>query len=62
MRAYILVTGFVFLLLVISHVARVVAEGGRMISEPIFIATTILSVALFAWAAILFRRTGRTGD
>jgi hypothetical protein len=61
MKAYIVVTGAVFFLLAVSHVARFVAEGSRLLTEPIFISTTILSLGLFIWAAALFRRAGRFG-
>jgi hypothetical protein len=51
----------VFFLLAISHVARILAEGIRLLTEPIFISTTILSVALFAWSAVLFKRAVSAG-
>ena len=59
MKAYVAVTGIVFFLLAVTHVARFLAEGDRLLTEPIFISTTILSLGLFAWAAVLFRRAGR---
>lgn len=59
MKAYLGITGAVFFLLAASHVARFTVEGSYLLTEPIFIATTLLSVGLFVWAVVLFRRAGR---
>jgi len=55
MRAYIGVTGGLFLVLAGVHVARVFAEP-NMARDPFFIVVTILAVGLAGWAASLFRR------
>jgi hypothetical protein len=54
MKPYIVTTGIIFGLLLISHVARVVVEGTHLIREPIFLLTTIASGAVFIWAITLF--------
>ena len=50
MRSYVVTTGVVFGLLAVAHVARVVAEGSRLATEPFFILTTLASVGLCVWA------------
>ncbi len=54
MKSYIVTTGVIFGLLLVSHVARVVVEGTYLIREPIFVLTTIASGAVFIWAITLF--------
>lgn len=56
MKAYIIITGIVFGLLAVAHVLRVMAEGTYLLTEPIFVLTTIASVGLFAWAIFLFKQ------
>ena len=58
MKAYIAITGIVFFLLAVAHVARVIIEGTHVLTEPIFVLTSIASIAIFIWAVILFRRAG----
>ncbi|HTH39084.1 MAG TPA: hypothetical protein VL572_14005 [Pyrinomonadaceae bacterium] len=55
MKAYLVVTGIVFLLLGVSHIARVVAEGTHLFAEPVFVLTTISSAGIFVWATALLR-------
>jgi len=61
MKNYLLVSGIVFLLVVVAHVARIAAEGTRLLKEPTFVFTSILSVALVGWACRLYRQLGQTG-
>ncbi len=56
MRAFLLVTAVCFGLLAAAHVLRLLAEGTGPLESPVFIATTLLSAALSAWAMILLRR------
>jgi hypothetical protein len=60
MTSYVITTGIVFALLVVSHVWRVAVEGAYIIREPVFLVTTLLSVALTIWALVLLRRLSRT--
>ena len=60
MRAYIITTGIVFALLAASHVLRVAVEGAQVLSEPIFVFTTIASVALALWALYLIVRSSKS--
>ena len=59
-KSYIATTGTIFGLLLVSHVARVIAEGTYLIREPIFVLTTIASGAVFIWAIALFRKVRKT--
>lgn len=55
MRAYLLTTGLLFLALVAAHLLRLVVEP-QLARDPLFLLTTLLSVLVAAWAAVLFRR------
>lgn len=59
MKAYILTTGVIFALIVVAHVLRIMAEGSKLLLQPVFALTSILSVALALWAWRLFRRLPR---
>jgi hypothetical protein len=56
MRAYVITTGVLFALILAAHVARLVAEGAGLLREPIFIATSIVSLGVAAWAVAILRR------
>ena len=56
MKNYVLISGIVFCLVVIAHVARVLAEGAELLKEPAFLFTSLLSIALAVWAWRLFRQ------
>lgn len=60
MKAYALITGFVFGLIVVMHVARAVDEGAEFAAQPWFIATTALAVGLCVWGLWLFARLKRS--
>ena len=59
MKAYVFTTGVVFVLIIAAHIARVFAEGPRLLKEPSFVFTSILSIVLAAWAWRLFRQLSR---
>ena len=59
MRAYVVTTGIVFVLIVAGHVARVATEGTRLLTEPSFLITSAIAVALALWAGCLFRGLAR---
>ena len=58
MRAYLLTSGAVFALLVVAHVVRLFAEGPTVALKPVFVITTLLAVALTAWAWRLWKQVG----
>jgi hypothetical protein len=55
MRAYITVTGLLFLALTIAHVWRFFVER-NLTTDPFFIAVTIISTGMSIWAITLLRR------
>ena len=61
MRAYLITTGVLFLLVAAAHVGRVVAESRALASDPWFVLLTVLSAAMSVWAFRLLRsvRPGR---
>ncbi|HET7464499.1 MAG TPA: hypothetical protein VFJ82_24785 [Longimicrobium sp.] len=56
MKAYVITTGVVFGLLTVAHVARMIAERPGLAEEPWYIAITLASAALCAWAFVVLRR------
>jgi hypothetical protein len=50
MKAYVTTTGALFAALVVLHVWRGIAEGSSLLKDPFYIATTVASAALAAWA------------
>lgn len=54
MKAYLITTGTVFALIVVSHMLRFITEGGAL-REPVLWALTILPAALSFWAFRLLR-------
>ncbi len=59
MKAYITVTGLIFGVLTLAHIARIFAEGARIAAEPWFILVTAMAAALCLWACVLMRRLTR---
>ena len=49
-RAYVIATGAIFGLITLAHVWRVYEEGTRLLTQPGFILTTLLSAGLCLWA------------
>ena len=62
MKAYVVTTGLVFVLIVAAHIARIVAEGPRLLKEPTFVLTSTLSIGLATWAWRLFRQLPRSHE
>jgi hypothetical protein len=59
MRAYVMTTGAIFALIVVAHAARLIAEGPRLATEPVFILLTAASVALCGWSWRVWRSLPR---
>jgi hypothetical protein len=55
MKAYVTTTGIVFGLLTLSHIARFVAEGPHLATDPSFVLITLAAAALCIWAWRLLR-------
>jgi hypothetical protein len=56
MKAYVSITGVIFVLLVIAHVWRATVES-HLVRDPAFITTTVIAGALSLWAARLVWRS-----
>ena len=56
MRTYVMVSGAMFVLLVLAHVARLLFEGVMVAFQPVFAASTVLGVGMSVWAWYLLRR------
>ena len=56
MRAYLIVSGLLFVLVVVAHVARLAVEGWWHLREPDFMLSTLAVLAMAAWAAYLLMR------
>jgi hypothetical protein len=39
-----------------AHIARVAAEGGHILEEPVFVVTSLASLGLAIWAITLLTR------
>ena len=59
MKAYALTTGLLFVLVLAAHIARIAAEGLRLLKEPTFVFTSLLCVGFAVWAWRLFCRLRR---
>ena len=59
MKAYLITTGSVFALITLAHIARIVAEGAHVGTEPVFLLLTVLAAALSGWAWWLLARLSR---
>jgi hypothetical protein len=58
MKAYLVTTGLLFVIVVVAHVLRVTQES-HLARDPWFIFTTVAATALALWALRLFRQTAR---
>jgi hypothetical protein len=60
MKAYLFISGLVFALIFVAHLARIVSEGSGPLRQPTFLSTSILSLGLGIWSAkLLFQSKGR---
>lgn len=56
MRAYVMITGVIFGLLVVAHVWRMFVEG-HLATQPEYIVVTLVAALLSLWAARLVWRS-----
>lgn len=56
MRAFVATAGLIYALIFAAHVARLLMEGIGPMVDPVFIASSIASLALVVWAVMLLRR------
>lgn len=57
MKAYVITTGVIFGLLTIAHVARMIGENHGLAEDAWYVAITLATAALCAWAFVVLRRT-----
>jgi len=50
MRAYTMVSGLIFALVVLAHLLRLAMEGVRLAADPWFLGSTLLAIGLALWA------------
>jgi hypothetical protein len=62
LRAYVITTGLIFVLVLAAHVARVFAEGFHLVTEPTFAFTSLLSLAVSIWAWRVFRGSSKPNE
>ena len=53
MKAYVIVTGTIFGLIVLAHLLRIHEEGRHLATEPSFLLLTVAAAGLAAWAGRL---------
>ena len=57
MRLYVMVSGILFALVVIAHVARMIIEDASLATEPIYLLITASAAGLPIWAWLVLRRS-----
>ena len=60
MKAYVMTTGAVFGLITLAHIARIIAEGPRLMTDPFFVLLTVATAGLSLWAWRVFRLAARS--
>jgi hypothetical protein len=60
-KSYLITSGALFGLIPLAHVWRIVEEGAWLMTEPSFVLTTLIAVAMSGWAFCLFRLSKHRG-
>jgi len=60
MKAYVITTGVIFVLMTLVHLWRIALEGFQLAKDPHFILFTILSVGLSIWSWRVLRQNPRS--
>jgi hypothetical protein len=60
MKAYVATTGVAFGLITAAHIWRAIEEGSHVLTDPWFLLTTAVAVALSVWAGVVLRRSPRS--
>jgi len=58
-KAYLAITGVLFALIVVAHIARLAEEGTALLRDPWWVVLTIVAGAMSVWAWRLFAQTRR---
>jgi hypothetical protein len=59
LRCYVIASAVIFALMLLAHIARVLAEGTNILSEPIIVVTSAISLGMVLWALVLLIRRPR---
>ena len=59
MKAYIITSATLFGLITVAHLLRIMMEGARLLTEPVYILLTLLSAALSVWGWYVLRQSNR---
>jgi hypothetical protein len=59
MKAYIITSAAIFGLITVAHLLRIMMEGARLFSEPVYILLTLASAALSLWGWYVLRQANR---
>ena len=55
MKAYVLASGGIFGLIVAAHALRLLAEGTRVVRDPVFVLFTAMAAVMCVWAFSVYR-------
>jgi hypothetical protein len=56
-RCFVIASAIIFALILVGHVARIVAEGIHTLTEPLFLTSSVLAVGMTGWALyLIFKR------
>ena len=55
MKAYLCISGLVFVLIFGAHVLRILSEGPGLVLQSTFLFTSVVSLSLGIWSVILLR-------
>jgi len=62
MRLYVMVTGIIFALVVIAHVARMITEDAALASDPVYLLITACAAGLSLWSWLVLRSSRSLGQ
>jgi hypothetical protein len=62
MRLYVAVTGVLFALMVVAHIARMLMENAKLALDPVYLLITATCAGLSLWAWVVFRRSRPAGE
>jgi len=55
-RCFVIASAIIYALILVGHVARVASEGIHTLTEPLFLTSSVLAVAMTGWAIYLLVR------
>jgi hypothetical protein len=61
MKSYLIISGAIFGLITLAHLARIIFENHRLALDPIFVLLTLAAAALTVWAWRIWRRLSSAG-